>query len=295
MTGRVIVVGSVNVDLVVSVDRLPGAGETLTGGSFSRHMGGKGANQAVAAARLGAATWLVGCVGEDAFADDAREALSAAGVAVEHLATAAAPTGVALVVVDAAGENQIVVAPGANATVDAGQVITALEALLDARAIVLANLEVPDVAVLAAARAAQAAGARFVLDPAPARPLAPELVGLCFAITPNEHELPLLGAGVRQLLAMGAAAVVVTRGPAGADLWTGEPEPHHQAAFPVSPVDTTGAGDAFSGAFAWALADGRELPDALRLACAAGALSTVSLGAQSGLPDRATLERILEH
>jgi sugar/nucleoside kinase (ribokinase family) len=172
----VVVVGSINADLLVSVPRLPAPGETVIGGRFRRAPGGKGGNQAAAAARLGAQTWLVGCVGDDDPGREARQELCKAGVDTSLLAVGRAPTGVAAVITDTAGENAIAVASGANDELDADLVRVACAAVPAADAVVLACLEIPDEAVLAAAEVAAARGWPFVLNPAPARPLAPELL-----------------------------------------------------------------------------------------------------------------------
>jgi ribokinase len=290
----VVVVGSVNVDFLVSVPRLPAPGETVIGGRFQRAPGGKGGNQAVAAARLGGRTWLVGCVGDDDLGRQAREELRQAGVDTSLLGTGRAPTGVAAVLVDPGGENAIAVASGANDELDPETVRAALASIPARDAVVLACLEVPDPAVLAAAGSAAARGWPLVLNPAPARPLPPALLGRCAVLTPNRHEVAGLGpASVADLLAAGAGAVVVTRGAEGADLYRAGRPVAHQPPFAVRAVDTTGAGDAFSAALAWALAGGRALEEAVRLAAATAALSTRAVGARASLPDRATLDRFL--
>ncbi len=289
----VVVVGSVNVDLVVQVPKLPSPGETVIGGVFRITHGGKGANQAVAAARLGAQTHMVGAVGNDSFADQAREALVGEGVDVSWLVTKEGPTGVAEIMVDTKGENLIAVASGANALLSAADVRAALEALLRPGAAVLSNLEVPDEAVMAAAEAAKERGCLFVLNPAPARPLPRRLLELCDVLTPNEHEAYALGLPSPEgLLEAGVGAVVVTRGAQGADLLMRGRPPVHQEAFRVQVVDTTGAGDAFTGTLAWALAEGRPMEEALALASAAGALATTKVGARAGMASREEVEAL---
>jgi ribokinase len=279
----------------------------VLGGVFSRHPGGKGGNQAVAAARLGAQVAIVGCVGEDDAGRQARRDLEDAGVDVAWLASATAPTGTATILVDHRGENMIAVAPGANAALDPRAVREAVAAAVVVRpgdVVVLASLEVPLAAVAAAAEAATAAGALFVLNPAPARPLPPSLVARCAALTPNEHELGLLPSGtgrigsagtgrddgVAWLLAAGAGVVVVTLGARGAGMYRPNLPPHHQPAMPAAVVDTTGAGDAFTAALAVALAEHAGLEDAVRMAAAAGAIATEAAGARGGLPARADLD-----
>ena len=291
MRSTVIVVGSINVDLVTRVAHLPVPGETVIGGSFYRAHGGKGANQAVAAARLGASTVLIGTVGDDEFGREAREVLAHEGVDTSWIATSANPTGVAQIIVDDAGENLIAVASGANDDVHAEQVAEALQATVVPGAVVLANLEIPDGAVFAAAHTARQLGCSFVLNPAPARTLPAGLVANCDVITPNEIEANLLGLeSTGGLLEKGVSAVVITRGGAGAELLRPHTSAYHEDAFPVDVVDTTGAGDAFSAALAWALAGGRSMEEAVRLAAAAGALATRSLGARASFGNRQEVE-----
>jgi len=273
MARDVYVVGSVNLDLVVRAATLPGPGETVTGGTFERHGGGKSANQAVAAARQGATVRMVGAVGSDDLGDEAVADLAGEGVDVSAVARVTAPTGVALIAVDEAGENQIAVASGANNELTPAAVEAAL-AGAEPGGVVLIGLEVPDAPVLAAARAARAAGLEVVLNPAPARPLPDELLALGPVLTPNEPE-----AAARALTARTGAPVVVTIGPEGALLADGDaleriPAPKVEA------VDTTGAGDAFNGALAAALADGAKLGDAVRAAVAAAADSVRRPGAR---------------
>ncbi|MEA2311681.1 MAG: ribokinase [Solirubrobacteraceae bacterium] len=315
---RVIVAGSVNADLVVRAERLPAPGETVAGGEFSRHGGGKGANQAVAAARLGAAVTMVGAVGADDLGAEALELLRAEGIdtaAVERLERVA--TGVALIVVDAAGENQIAVASGANLELDPAAVAAAVAAAASGEAVsaaarggpglpaggarpavVLLSHEVPDAVVLAAARAAREAGAAIVLNPAPARPLSDALVALGPILTPNADEARALAgeaepeAAAAALAARTGAPVLVTLGGEGALLRDGDaveriPTPQ------VEVADTTGAGDTFNGALATALTEGRPLREAAGLAVAAAALSTRAHGAREGMPRREALDAVL--
>jgi ribokinase len=281
----VVVVGSVNADLVVRLPRLPSPGETVREGTFHRGGGGKGANQAAAAARLGAHAALVGCVGGDDLGREARGDLEAAGVDVSFVAEGPEPTGVALILVDERGENLIGVASGANMEVTAAQVAQAVGSVPGGRAVVLAGLEVPDEAVLAAGRAARERRFPFVLNPAPAKPVPTELVALCDVLTPNRIEIGGLGfASPEDLLAAGAGAVTVTLGADGVEVHRPGRAVVAVPAFPVEAVDTTGAGDVFSGALAWALASGEALDSAVELACAAAALSTRALGARSAQP-----------
>jgi ribokinase len=309
---RVIVVGSVNIDLVVAADRLPAAGETVTGGAFARHHGGKGGNQAVAASRLGAAVSLIGAVGDDAFGADARAALEADGVDTTHLATATTPTGVALIVV-ARGDNIIAVAPGANQRVTAEAVHSALESLaVTAGDVVLVSHEIPTTAAAKALRSARSAGAAAILNPAPADGLDRAVLALADVITPNRAEVaalanadakragryraPLDGVtAARSLVAAspegeGPAAILVSLGAAGAVLVRAGHPDVEIAAPRLDAVDSTGAGDALNGALAAALADGKQLELAAREAVAAASLSVTRAGAREGMPAREELE-----
>lgn len=290
MTANVVVVGSANVDLIMCVPRLPAPGETVIGATHSRAPGGKGANQAAAAATLGARTWFVGKVGDDALGAWTRADLERVGVDCAELGVSHAPTGVAQIWVDEAGENSITVASGANADVSGPFVREALGRINVERAVVLANLEIPDSAVSAAGEETRRRGWLFVLNPAPARPLSDSLLGGCDLLTPNRSEAATLAADIDHLLDVGVGAVVVTLGSGGADLYRPDREVHHQPGFAVDVRDTTGAGDAFSAALAWAMADGRALADAVRLAAGAGALATRAVGARASVPTRDELE-----
>jgi ribokinase len=289
--GGVVVVGSVNVDLMVRTDRLPAPGETVIGGTFHRSPGGKGANAAAAAARLGGRTWMVGLVGPDAFGEEARRDLEAAGVDPALLDTGTGPTGVAVILVDHEGQNLIAVASGTNAELTDSHVRRALTRVGTGHAVVLANLEVPDRAVAAAAEASTERGWPFVLNAAPGRALSADILGRSTVVVANEIEATTLG-GAAGILGAGAGSVVVTRGAAGADLHRRGRPPRHQPAFPVAARDSTGAGDAFAATVAWALLEGRPMEDAVRLAAAAGALACRGLGARGALPDRSELEHL---
>jgi ribokinase len=290
---RVVVVGSINADLVVSVPSLPGPGETVTGGRFARHGGGKGANQAVAAARLGADVVFVGAVGDDHLGHAALEELAAEGIGTEAIAQfGGAATGVALIVVDASGENAIAVASGANAELRGDAVRAALADRLDGEpGVVLLGHEVPEAAVLAGAQAAHDAGWRTVLNPAPARRLDPALLACSPVLTPNASEARALAgeddpeAAAAALAAATGAPVLVTLGARGALLVDGD----RREAIPapaVDVVDSTGAGDALNGALAAELARGAALDDAARVAVTAASLSTRRAGAREGMPRR---------
>lgn len=280
----VCVVGSANLDLVATVDRLPGPGETVPGGSYAEYPGGKGLNQAVAAARAGASVAFVGAVGSDSAADVLLRVMADDSIDASHVACVPEATGRALIGVSAAGENSIIVVAGANGTVTA-------ETLPAAR-VVLTQLEVPLPAVERAMRAGREAGAITVLNPAPAAAIGAEILQWCDIVVPNEHEVELLG-GVAHLLSLGAKAVVVTLGADGADLHTADGVTHIDP-FPVTPVDTTAAGDTFSGSLCARLAAGDDLPTALRFASAAGALCTTKPGAVPSIPHQSEIIVLVE-
>jgi len=286
---RVIVVGSVNMDLVATVDRLPVPGETVIGATFAQHHGGKGGNQAVAAARLGATVAFVGAVGDDAFGVAARVALADEGVAVDELAVLPeVPTGVALILVDAGGENSIAVASGANGALTPDDVAAALARLdLGSGDVLLVGHEIPTATTRAALEAGRAAGARTILNPAPAAGLDDAAVALADVLTPNEGELAVLEAAsarpARTLVSLGAAGARLTTPDGVTDI----PAPA------VEVVDTVGAGDTLNGALAVALAEGRSLEDAARWAVAAASLAVRRAGAREGMPTRAELEAFL--
>jgi len=291
VSAGVVVVGSINEDRLVRVSHLPAPGETVIGGVLERAQGGKGANAAVAAAMLGARVALIAAVGDDPEGEAALHDLAGRGVDVSAVATCATATGVAHVTIDEGAENTIVVASGANAELGADAVRSGLERLADDATVVLADLEVPDEAVAAAAAFCDAHGLRFVLDPAPARPLPDAVVAACEAITPNGAELDGLGVdGPEALLAAGARSVVVTRGPDGAELHEPGARPHRLPAIPIEAVDSTGAGDAFAAALAVALHAGLDRREAVAVAVAAGGHATESVGARAPLPP---LDRLL--
>jgi ribokinase len=285
MTARpsVLVVGSINVDLVVHAERLPAPGETVAGGRFERSGGGKGANQAVAAARAGAAVALVGAVGDDDFGSGALDELRAEGVDVRAVRRLpGVPTGVALIVVDRAGDNQIAVASDANHELGAADVEAARA--VEPRC-VLASFELRDDAVLAAARIAQAAGCPLVVNPAPARPLPDALCELRPLLTPNRTEAAQLtgsddpDAAARALSARTGAPVVITLGERGA-LVLDDGGAQLVPAPEVHAIDTTGAGDSFNGVLATALATGTDLRSATTAAVDAAARSVTRAGAR---------------
>jgi len=279
----VCVVGSANLDLVATVQQLPGPGETVTGDTYAEYPGGKGLNQAVAAARAGAKVAFVGAVGDDSAGATLRAVLDRDAIDDTGLANAQRPTGRALIGVAASGENSIIVVPGANGTVTGGATPTAR--------VVLAQLEVPLAAVELAFRNARAAGSTTVLNPAPAQEIDESILRWCDIVVPNEHEVELLG-GVERLLGLGARAVIVTLGSRGADLHSPDGVTHVDA-FVVNAIDTTAAGDSFCGALCARLAAGDELLTALRFASAAGALCTTKRGAVPSIPMRAEIEQLL--
>lgn len=288
---RLTVVGSLNLDLVARVPRLPGPGETLLADGYAQTLGGKGANQAISAVRHGVNVAMVGCVGEDPDGARLTAALAAEGIDVTGLrACADVPTGVAQIAVDRSGTNTIIVAQGANGMLGAEDVRRELDRL-PAADVVLIQLEIPLDAVAAAA----AAGGLIVLNPAPARPLPTELLRRVDVLVPNLPELAALtGGGAPETLEEVArrgrdlaygGAVVVTLGERGALVLDAEGNTHVPA-WEVDAIDTTGAGDAFCGSLAAQLARGRALVDAVRDAVRVGALSTTRQGALEALPSR---------
>ena len=295
----VVVVGSVNVDHVVVAASLPARGETVLAGDLARHGGGKGANAAVAAARLGATVRLVAAVGDDQLGADALAELEAEGVDTAAVARVpGATTGAALIVVDEAGENQIAVAGGANRRLDAGAVRAALDGRLEAADVVLVNCEIPLAAIAAAVQAARSAGARTVLNPAPVIDGLAALLGEGPLVTPTAGEARVLAgesepaAAARALAARTGAPVVVTLGGDGVLLVGGpDAEPRRLPAGRTAQavVDTTGAGDAFNGALAAELARGAGLEAAVGLALQAAAHAVQVHGAREGMPTRAAL------
>ncbi|MBV6289329.1 ribokinase [Pseudomonas aegrilactucae] len=295
MQANVVVVGSLNMDLVTRAQRLPVAGETLAGESFGTVPGGKGANQAVAAARLGAQVAMIGCVGQDAYGDQLRQALLDEGIDCQGVDTAAdVSSGVALIVVDASSQNAIVIVAGGN-----GQLLPAsvqrFDALLQAAEVIICQLEVPQATVAYTLARARALGKTVILNPAPATgPLPADWFAAIDYLIPNESEasaltglpvsdLPSARAAATQLLAMGAGKVIVTLGAQGA-LFADAQGFQHFAAPVVQPVDTTAAGDTFVGGFAAALAQGKAQAEAIAFGQQAAALSVTRAGAQPSIP-----------
>lgn len=304
MRPRIVVLGSLNMDLVIRSPRIPAPGETIIGDEFLTIPGGKGANQAVAAARLGAQVSMIGRLGKDAFAEQLLENLADSNVNADHiLKDEESATGVALIVVDEAGENSIVVASGANMRLTADMVQEAGEAIASADVLVT-QLEVPLPAVLRAAQIASQNGVRVVLNPAPARELPPELFDLVDVLVPNETEIAILSGRVAatlseleqtaaELLSRGVGSVVITLGKRGALLASQDQKAEHFEAFPIDPVDTTAAGDAFVAGLAVHLATGHTMQEAIRWGNAAGALAAMRFGAQTSLPTQDEVARLI--
>jgi ribokinase len=298
--GRIVIVGSLNADLVVQTAAFPKPGETVSGGDLSTGAGGKGANQAVAAGRLGGAVSMVGAVGADAHGELLRSAVAASGVDVSSVAVRdGAATGTALITVDASGENTIVVSPGANGTLVSADLD---DAVLAGASVLGLCLEVPEAVVVDAAERARAAGLAVVLNPSPFRDGARELLRLVDVLLVNEGEAAAL-LGVAEdatpdalrdgLAALGVTRAVVTRGADGCVVVDGDSEPVAVPAVRVDAVDTTGAGDAFMGALLLRLADGDALLDAARFAVGVGAFAASRAGAQASYPTPAELAAFL--
>jgi ribokinase len=303
MAGKIVVAGSSNTDMILQMDHIPRPGETILGGQFSMAAGGKGANQAVAAARAGGQVTFLARVGADMFGRQAVEGFRRDGIDVRYvLEDDQAPSGVALIFVAANGENSIGVASGANLCLSPADVQQAASAIQDASALVM-QLETPLETVRAAAQIAAAKRVPVILNPAPAQPLDDALLALVTVLTPNESEAELLtGVPVADVAAAaraaevlrsrGVAQVIITLGARGA--WVASTAFQGLVpAFPVQPVDTTAAGDVFNGALAVAMSEQRPLEQAVRFACAAAALSVQKLGAQPSAPPRAEIEQLL--
>jgi len=304
MSARISVVGSLNMDLVIRSPHIPQPGETIIGSDFETIPGGKGANQAVAAARLGGQVSMVGRVGDDAFADALLDNLASAGVDSSFvLRDERAASGVALIVVDDNGENIIVVASGANMQLTEADAESA-EQVIAASDVLILQLEVPLSVVTRAAQIAQAHQVTVVLNPAPARELPPDLLKLVDVLVPNESETALLTGlpidsqvelekAADNLLSSGIRSVVITLGERGAFLASTDYESKIFEAFSVQPVDTTAAGDAFVAGLAVNYGAGKTLPDAIRRGNAAGAMAALRFGAQSSLPTRKEVFELL--
>ena len=300
----VTVVGSLNMDLVIRAPRRPQRGETLIGDSFATFVGGKGLNQAIAAARGGAEVRMVGRVGQDDFGGRLLQALAADGIDARHVVVDdQASTGIAAIVIDAEGDNSIIIVQGANGRLDAAQIDAAADTITGAD-IVVVQLEVPLDAVQRAAALAHAAGVKVLLNPAPARPLPDALLRLVDVLAPNETETQILtglsvaddesaSLAARALLERGVGAAVLTLGARGA-LLAERSRALRVPGYTVPVVDTTAAGDAFCGVLAVELARGEPLERAIRYANAAGALATTTLGAAPSMPLRAAIEELVQ-
>lgn len=300
--GTVVVVGSLNVDLVVGLDRMPEQGETVLGDTLERHAGGKGLNQAIAASRLGADVRLLGAVGDDESGAWLRELIRANNVNDEGVATVSGPSGTALIEVDARGLNRIIVVPGANGHVSADVVGPSIRAMHGV-AVVMTNGEVPLAASRAALAAGRAIGVLTILNPAPVLDYREHLVDVDIFV-PNEHEAAALSglptetdaearAAAQYFYSQGIANVVITRGANGA-IWASASGVVEVKTFEVNAIDSVAAGDAFCGGLAAALANGYEFADALTWASAAGALAVTVKGASPSLPMRNAVQNLLK-
>lgn len=293
---RIIVIGSSNTDMVIKTSKLPAPGETILGGIFFMNPGGKGANQAVAAARLGGKVCFIAKTGEDVFGKQAQQIFESENINTDYLVMDTGhPSGVALITVDAQGENCIVVAPGSNSYLSKEDIDLAREEIIRSD-IVLLQLEIPLETVVFAANIAYEAGKKVILNPAPAAQISDELLSRLYLITPNETEAELISGipvtdiesaklAARNLFDRGVKVVIITLGSKGALLFTGE-----KAKLILSPkvdaLDTTAAGDVFNGAIAVAVSEGFELEEAVEFACKAAAISVTRMGAQSSAPHR---------
>jgi len=304
LTGEkpIVCVGSINIDLVARASSIPAPGETLLGKDFATHPGGKGANQAVAVARLGHPVRMIGRLGDDGFGTQLRDHLTRYGVDTAGIMTSPGPSGVAVIVVADTGENSIVVVPGANALLTPEDLEESIDILRSA-SVVLTQLETPLPTILRLAKLCQRLGVPLILDPAPAQALPKELLSIVSWFTPNETEAAFYAgtsnpadpdATASELIDLGLASLVLKLGSRGAYLATPDGHRHRISSFPVNAVDTTAAGDAFNGAFATGLALGMSAPESARFAAAAAAISVTRFGAQPSMPSRADVQRLLD-
>jgi ribokinase len=291
---NILVIGSTNTDMVVKSPRFPKPGETIIGGEFHLFPGGKGANQAVAAARLGGKVTFITKLGDDGFGKQAREGLIRDHICTDYILTdPAAPSGVALITVNAEGENTIVVASGANDRLQPSEIMEMDTAFSKAK-IILMQLEIPMETVEQAIVKAHDLGKKIILNPAPAQTIRTEFLNRIFLLTPNETEAGILSGcpvtdlesariAAEKLITLGVKNVIITMGSTGA-FFKNNSDEFLVPAFPVKPVDTTAAGDVFNGAIAVALAAGQDWPEAIRFANRAAAISVTRMGAQSSAP-----------
>jgi ribokinase len=308
MRKSIVVVGSLNLDLVASVSRLPNRGETITGQDFNTYGGGKGANQAVALGRLGAPVKMIGKLGSDAFAKQLRDGVEQAGVDTSCVQNAPGSSGTALITTSAEGDNTIVVIPGANGLL-LPEDIDKYRPQIEEASMVLGQLEIPRETTEYLGQLLRSAGVPFLLDPAPAYSLSDQLLQSVTWLTPNETEAELLlaahGSGdsnlsapesAQKLLNLGVRNVILKLGARGVYLAGKDVAATFVDAYPVNAVDTTAAGDAFNGAFAYALTQNAMAPhEAAGFACAVAALSVTRSGAQTSMPSLAESEAFLEH
>ena len=295
----ILVVGSANIDYTLNVDRLPAPGETVTAEKFAQMIGGKGVNQAVAAARAGGSVAMVCCIGSDSNGQRLRAALETEGIVVDHVSVAPAPSGVAVVMTAAGGDNMIAVAPGANAMLQPSMLNADQFA---GKSIVLCQLEISLEATLQASRLARASGTIFILDPAPARTMPRELLARVDWLTPNENEARSLldlpsgefdpVSAARGIRAMGVSNVIIKLGGGGSLLLCKDGDPIFIAPHDVAAIDTTAAGDSFNGAFAVALSEGARPENAARFASAASALAVTRCGACDAMPYRTEIKQL---
>jgi|WetSurMetagenome_2_1015567.scaffolds.fasta_scaffold22368_5 ribokinase len=301
---NIVVVGSLNMDLVVRMPQIPKPGETLLGGVFNTFLGGKGANQAVAAARLGSHVTMIGCVGNDSFGKELRAALEVEGINTTHiLVHPQAATGVALIQVDSRGQNSIAVASGANFLLTSTYVEKAMQTIGQFDVVVM-PLETPLETIITAARIGSHRGAKVLLNPAPAQVLTKELLEMIYVLVPNETEMAFMSGmtlnstedvnrSASKLFQMGLKNLIVTMGERGAVVFAGENQGSFISAWQVQAVDTTAAGDCFVGALGVALGEGQSLQTAAEFAGAAAALSVTREGAQPSLPHREEVNHFL--
>ncbi len=300
---NIVVIGSSNVDMVIKADRLPKPGETVIGGEFHKAAGGKGANQAVAAARAGGNVTFIASVGDDMFGHEAISRFKKDGINVDHIKIDPDhPSGTALILVDEKGENSISVASGANMSLDEYDLKDAHGSIANSK-VVLMQLETPIRTIEAAAEMAERAGVKIILNPAPAQRLSDSLLKRVFILTPNETEAELLSGikvesqegavqAAKILIEKGVEVVMITMGKKGVLLHTAS-ECKMIPSFDVKAVDTTAAGDTFNGALAVAVAEGKSLDDAIKFASAAGAISVTRMGAQPSAPRRNEIESMM--